>query len=121
MKKLIFGLMLTTSACLVADISGTYDVSGWDPYEKEAYTGTVIITKDQNNVYQGNWNLNDGEKYQGTGLIGEKDATFIFVGGDPGQEVLQGVQYYSFEEENLNGAWVLINQNLVGSEKLQKR
>ena len=61
MSKTIWGLAI---ACLysvslnASDIEGTYNVTGFDPYEKKSYKGTVEISKNANNVYQAHWTLN---------------------------------------------------------------
>lgn len=120
MKK--FVCLLLPCFSLMA-IEGTYKVNGYDPYFKMSYSGTVIITKDQNEVYQASWTITEGDKeYKdiGTGIKLGDTVSFVFKSA-PGQQTKdEGVQVYKIGKESLEGPFVLLGQNLAGKEKLQK-
>ncbi len=121
MKKLI-GLFLILASSLKA-IEGNYDLTGYDPYDKKPYTGTIAITKDKNEVYQASWNITEeGQKftYTGTGLKRGGEVSFVFRNTSAGQDEL-GLQIYKISDKTLEGPFVLLNKNLVGSEKLIKK
>lgn len=104
-------------------IEGTYNVTGYDPYEKESYTGTLVIFKGKNGVYEANWILKEGGKqYQnvGTGLVRGNQASFVFKTPPGEREIEEGLQLYTIEGDTLEGPFVLLNKNLIGHEKLEK-
>jgi hypothetical protein len=103
---------------------GTYDVQGYDPYEKMDYQGSLTIKKDKNGVYQANWLLKEGKNQYndiGTGLkISDDTISFIFKDNQGGSD--EGVQIYTrMDDKTLEGPWVLLSKNLVGKETLIKR
>ncbi len=123
MRVLNFGAYLLITILfplfLSADIIGVYNVTGWDPYENHAYSGKATFKKDKNNVLQIKWTYSDGSEYQGTGLINGEILSTVFV--DPTVNTFYtGVQVYHISENLLEGNWVLLNQSLLGHEKLIK-
>lgn len=119
---MLFAVCLTGGA-LYAAVEGTYSVTGNDPYGKNSYTGTVVITKDKNEVYQAKWTFEEaGKTYHdiGTGIKRNKEISFIFKNAPGQQEEYEGVQVYRIKSDILEGPFVVLNENLVGNEKLVK-
>jgi len=103
-------------------IEGIYDVKGYDPYEKKPYTGTIEITKDDNDVYQAKWVLDVApSNYIGTGLKIKDQVSFIYqsIPEKIGGEV--GLQIYMIEKDKLEGPFVYYKGALVGKETLTKK
>jgi hypothetical protein len=122
LKSLAFLLSLITVSLFA--IEGKYTLTGNDPYNKMSYTGTAEITKDKNNVYQIKWTFNEGgniTKDRGTGIKMENIVSFIFksVKGENASD--EGVQVYKINNDTLEGPYVLLGQNLVGTEKMKKQ
>lgn len=121
MKSLLFALFLFPLSVFAADIQGTYNVRGSDPYQKATYTGTATIQQDANQVYQIDYTLSDGSKYQGTGFVNNDQFSFVFNDVNPANKNHIGVQVATISEKGLEGKWVLLTQNLVGTETLSKK
>ena len=123
MGRKIFGLLFVFlfSVSLYA-IEGTYSVSGFDPYEKKPYTGTVEITKGQNGIYQAHWTLNlDPPEYTGTGLMHKDQISFVYQSSAPREGGEVGLQVYTIKKGKLEGNFVYYNGTMVGTETLTKR
>jgi hypothetical protein len=123
MMKLLALFAFVCSSSLLA-IEGKYSVTGYDPYNKMSYSGTAVITKDKNNVYQINWTYNEGgEIYRdkGTGIKMNDIVSFIFKNAEGEKSSDEGVQVYKVKNDILEGPYVLLGQNLVGTEKLKKQ
>ncbi len=108
----------------LAAIEGTYIGGGFDPYLKKSYSTKLIVTKDQNDVYQAVWyEIEDRVKYHyvGTGIKTGGQINFVFksVGDAPDRSA--GIQVYVIDGDTLEGPYVYINKNLVGTEKVQKQ
>jgi hypothetical protein len=120
--KAAFAICLATIGSYAFE--GTYDIKGYDPYEKMPYEGTLTIKKDKNGVYQASWDfIENGTHYQdtGTGLKSDDDKiSFIFEGVEGSEEL--GLQLYKVKNSNtLEGPFVLLSRNLVGKETITKR
>lgn len=118
MKKMAACLFTLYSFTLsLAAFEGTYSVEGWDPYEKEKYTGTAVITKKEADVYDAKWTL-DNTVYRGTGIQLGDQISFAFTGNELDTDAT-GVQVYQKQEDNTyTGTWVLMGETLVGKEKI---
>lgn len=120
MKSFICLFLLLPIAICAANIEGNYSVSGNDPYEKNTYTGTATIKKDKNEVFQITWNFNDGSKNTGTGLLSGSELSVVFSDSNEANKQFIGLQIYKITDAGMEGTWVLLNQSLIGSEKLTK-
>jgi hypothetical protein len=120
MKEFLFGLSLFPLAVCAVNIEGVYDVTGWDPYENQAYAGTAKIKQDKNDVFQISWNIDNGTQFQGTGLIVGNTFSAVFRQSQPPSPDA-GLQTFTIAEEALRGAWLFLNHSLVGNETLTKR
>jgi len=124
MSKCWITLIALGALALSYAFEGTYDVKGYDPYEKKSYEGSVVIKKDKSGTYQALWQLEEGGKeYQdiGTGLKFDEDKiSFIFKDNLGGPD--EGIQLYTRKEEKtLEGPFTLLNKSLIGKETLTKR
>jgi hypothetical protein len=53
MAKLWIALIALCAAITTSyAFEGTYDVKGYDPYEKKSYEGSLVIKKDRSGAYQ---------------------------------------------------------------------
>jgi len=123
-KTIGMALAACLTGCVLYGIEGTYSVTGNDPYGKNSYSGTAVITKDKNEVYQGRWDFEEGgKKYNdtGTGIKRNNEVSFIFKNASGQDEEYEGVQVYRIKGDILEGPFVLLNKNLVGNEKLVKQ
>ena len=105
-------------------IEGTYIGGGFDPYFKNFYSTKMIVTKDKNDVYQATWyELEDRVKYhyKGTGIKTGGQINFVFQSVGDAPDRAAGIQVYIIDGDTLEGPYVYINKNLVGTEKVQKQ
>ena len=125
---MIKSLKILLAICLATVVSyafeGTYDIKGYDPYEKMPYEGTLTIKKDKNGVYQAHWDfIENGAHYQdiGTGVKSDSDKiSFVFEGVEGSEEV--GLQLYKVKNSTtLEGPFILLNRNVMGKETITKR
>ena len=125
MKKMIAGFLFASLSAVslnAKDIEGSYDVTGFDPYEKKSYTGTVEITKGANDVYQAQWTLNLVPKsYKGTGLKNKDEVSFIYQASLPRERGEVGLQVYAIKGNKLEGRFVYADGSLIGNETLTKK
>jgi hypothetical protein len=122
-KNIFTAAILTLSAVSAFAFDGDYTVSGYDPYDKMDYTGSLSIIKDKN-VYQAKWTIKEGGKqykYVGTGLkIDDDTISFLFKDAAGVEE--DGLQVYMrTDDQTLQGPFVLINKNLIGTETVKLR
>lgn len=128
-KTLIASLLI--GLCLIGlcqlpliAIEGTYRGNGFDPYLNKTYTTKVVIKKDASDVYQATWNEEEADRrysFSGTGIRYKDQVSFIFkIGGDSSSQVV-GVQMYTIKGNILEGPFVYLDKNLVGTEKLVKQ
>lgn len=125
-KKIAFLTVMMSSFVFfkICAIEGTYIGGGFDPYYKKSYSTKLIVTKDKNDVYQATWyELEDRVKYHyvGTGIKTGGQINFVFqsVGDAPDRSA--GIQVYIIDGDILEGPYVYINKNLVGTEKVRKQ
>lgn len=126
MKKLFLLSILFLLPCLLlqahchhhSDLTGLYDVAGFNPYTNLPYTGTVDIQR-QDSVYGALWVFTDGSTRAGTGLVEDGVLSFVFENsttpGTPGVIV-----YDRSGHRQLSGEWVLFGNALVGTETLTR-
>jgi hypothetical protein len=100
-------------------VEGTYMGSGTDPNNKLTYTVTATFTKDQNGTYQATWDevqKGNTAHYEGTGLEQAGYLSFVYQNTDDASDT--GLQFYKIKGNTLEGRFVSIHKNLVGTEKL---
>jgi hypothetical protein len=116
-KVFILGLM----AISVHGLEGKFGGAGNDPYEKATYTVEATFTKDQNGVIQATWKEVEKGKtslYTGTGLEQKECISFIYQNTkDPTDK---GLQVYQMKGDSLEGPFVALSNNLVGTEKMTR-
>ncbi|WP_068469244.1 hypothetical protein [Candidatus Protochlamydia phocaeensis] len=119
LKKLLclYFFFLFPYMCLQADLSGAYEVSGFDPFLGQRYTGVAILEK-QEETYAIYWTFSDGTYNVGTGVRDGDQISFIFRGVEDPNYL--GVQVYEFKRGRLKGPWTLLGSSVVGIEKLKK-
>lgn len=86
---------------MFANITGTYEVVGFDPLTGD-YTGTLVITK-QDDIYTSFWDFSGGSTAVGTGVREGDDISFVF---DEDGGASFGVQLYEINCHTLFGPWV---------------
>src|ERR1700722_16346817 len=92
---------------LSAAVEGTYSLTGYDPYAKLSYTGTLTITKGQNEVYFANWIGKAGNENwsgKGNGFMVNDQLSFIYQSS--ANEF--GLQQYKITGDHLEGPFVLL-------------
>ena len=119
---LVIALCLTALSLQAKNLEGTYHANGWDPYTKTSYDGIFTISHVKDKVYTCKWSLTDGEDYDGTCLLNGNQLSIIFAG-----ESIQLVQaqyiglcVYTVTPNALEGQWILLNQKLIGTEKMTR-
>lgn len=119
MKKLLSTLcFLIPCASLLAGISGTYNIKGFDPNIPGNYTGTVEITSNkESGVFHAVWTFNDvPDQDIGTGLKVGDELSFVFENPST-----SGVQVYKIHNNShLRGPWVNAGSDLVGREEITR-
>ncbi len=119
MKKLgvILFFLLNTVSLLAINFEGEYVMKGWDPYEKTNYSGFATLTKENNDLYQF-FGAEGSKQFRGTGMMCCKDvAAFVTVGN--GSEIYLTI--YQINSNTLKGKWLILNQNMLGTEELLKK
>lgn len=104
-------------------VEGAYNVSGFDPNTNTSYTGTVTITKGENEIYDAEWNLSlDPPKYLGKGLKSDNQISFLYqTDGKPFGADTTGLQVYKIKGDTLEGNFIVYGESLVGNETLTKK
>lgn len=100
---------------LLADITGLYHISGFDPVTKHNYSGSLTIEKEKA-IYTAVWTFSDGSVDTGTGIKKGDHISFVYQ-EPPG---LFGVQQYEIDHDRLKGPWVLFDTTRRGFEKAKK-
>lgn len=103
---------------MFASLTGTYEVSGFDPLGNVNYTGTVVITK-ADDVYTAFWSFSDGLTNVGTGVQKDDSLSFVFSDGSSAVENT-GVQLYEIGRRSLKGPFVRFGATSSGYEKIKK-
>lgn len=124
MKKYILFFLFSTYS-LAADIDGNYAYKGWDPYLNSNFTGSAVITKVDNDVYNAEW-TSGNRKYTGTGIKTGDTLSFVVTApplgasfGETEMEVFLTV--YKISGSKLKGNWLRMGKTLLGTEELDKR
>jgi len=122
MLRFCFFFAILACGVLRADIDGLYVSNGYNPYTKSNYSGSVIIKKDKNGVYQSEWSLGE-KKYTGTGMMTDDELCFVSVGPSkvPGEEYEVLLTTYTIKGNKLIGEWVIMGQSLIGTGTLTKK
>lgn len=105
-------------------IEGTYLGGGYDPYLKKPYSIKLVITKDENDVYQAVWDEQEDRlkyHYMGTGIKTGDQVNFVFQSSGGASDPFAGMQLYMIDGDTLEGPYVYINENIVGMEKVRKQ
>jgi hypothetical protein len=105
-------------------IEGTYLGGGFDPYLKKPYSIKLVISKDENDVYQAVWNEQEEHliyRYAGTGIKTGNQVNFVFQSSGGASDPFAGVQVYMIDGDTLEGPYVYINANIIGMEKVRKQ
>jgi hypothetical protein len=118
-----FGFLLcsfTSAAFAAADFEGTYKCKGHDPYVNKDYSGTITVTH-TNAVYQLIMKYDLGEDAIGTG--GQYDPTLMSVVFQDKKDLKHvGLEQYTFsaDRKNIQGYWVYLGEDKLGSEVCEK-
>ena len=123
--KHLLSLMLSGLLCMSLEaIEGTYMGKGFDPYENKPYTTQVVNTKD-GPVYQAKWMEEEGgekSSFSGTGMKNGNQVSFIFKSTEETSDLSEGVQIYMIKSNDvLEGPFVFLGKNKVGTEKLTRK
>jgi len=107
-------LMLPLSA--VAELGGSYAVSGTNPGGSGNYHGTAEVAK-TGSTYEIVWNV--GRPYTGTGILNGDVLSVAFRDEKSG---LFGIVTYRVTDNGkvLQGTWCAYGQTAVGTETLKK-
>lgn len=117
-RHLLAFLLVALPTYLCAHLTGTYEVSGFDPAVDQHYSGTVVIEKSNEHVFTAFWTFNDGSTNTGTGVKKHRSLSFVF--NEPLTNTF-GTQLYEIEDEHtLEGPWVRYEANERGFERLHK-
>jgi len=95
---------------------GSYKCSGYDPYLKQSYTGSVLVTQ-QKTVYRLNMKYDTGETYDATG--GQYDPTLMSVVFQDRENLKRvGLEQYKLADDKLSmqGYWVYLGEDKLGKE-----
>lgn len=125
MKKLFLLSILFLLPCIFlhahtrhSDLTGLYEVTGFNPYTNLSYSGTVDIQK-QGSVYGAVWVFTNGTTRLGTGLVEDGILSFVFENSttptSPGV-----ITYDQSGHHQFSGRWVLFGNSLVGTETLSR-
>lgn len=123
MKRITIALLgsLVISPCFAAyDFIGTYKCRGYDPYLERSYTGIVKIEQ-QNTVYKLSMKYDTGEEAVGTAGLFDPD-TISVVFQDKNNPKLIGLERYAVSKDgkSIEGYWVYLNQDKLGTEQCEK-
>jgi hypothetical protein len=117
----LFTLLLGSSiAWATSDFEGTYKCKGHDPYINKDYSGTITVTH-SNSVYQLEMNYDTGDNAIGTG--GQYDPTLMsVVFQDKNNLKHVGLEQYTFSDDKkkIQGYWVYLGADKLGSEVCEK-
>ena len=104
-----------TIGTAIANFTGKYKCSGFDPYLNKAYKGSIEITENEV-VYDIKMHYDTGETYQATG--GQYTDELLFVVFQDTHNLKRvGLEQYELKEDNtIAGYWVYLGQNKLGSE-----
>lgn len=95
------------------EIAGSYSVTGTNPGGGGAYTGSLLITK-QDKVYQFSWK-SGGSSYDGVGVVSENSVGVAFSSGADGKGC--SVVHYKVDATgSLSGRWGAWGVNNSGTE-----
>ncbi len=122
-KAMLAAFFLVFGSFSLQAVEGTYQVSGFDPYTNKSYTGTATITRGENEIYQGEWNLSlDPAKYLGKGLRDNDQISFLCQPeGLPFGPDVTTLQIYRITGDKLEGNFMIYGGSLVGHETLIKK
>lgn len=126
MKKALLALSLLVSPLAIhatecQDLSGTYRISGNDPFLQTPYTGIAVITK-HGEIYRMNSTFIDTNTGAETFAISTgyvDDDKVIFAIEDLLDAPSFGAASYHIHKTKLVGKWTYLGQTMVGTEKLK--
>src|SRR5690242_1026931 len=120
LKVVLVAAIANFTAFAAFAFEGNYELTGYDPYDKMDYTGSLTIIKDKN-VYQAKWVIREGGKhykYLGTGLkIDDDTISFLFKETSGAEEGLQ--VYVRTDDQTLQGPFVILDKNMIGTETIK--
>jgi hypothetical protein len=113
---LLLGALLVSPALFANGFEGSYHCTGYDPYIKKDYSGTVVISQ-QNAVYKLTMKYDTGQTYNATG--GQyNDELLSVVFQDKKNLKLVGLEQYhlSDDKKTMGGFWVYLGKDMLGKE-----
>lgn len=116
MKSFLCAFMMFP-ICAFADITGTYSVSGYNPFAGKKYTAAATIQK-TDETYSIVYNFPDGSVYKGTGVRQGDWICFNFAKAK--NAAIQGIVLFNIDDSTLKGPWTLIGRTSIGTEELTK-
>lgn len=138
LRDLCFGLLMIPSAMFAVNLSGTYNVNGYDPTSTPPeYVGSVVISTfaaaavapgtHPEDYYTIEWTYTDFQSISGIGVRKDDFIAFDFTGEE--DPTYNGVQLYQIKEDCnehgrhsliLKGPWIVQGGNEIGLEQLTK-
>lgn len=115
-RNVLLNVFLVFPVYMFASITGTYEVSGFDPETNQKYGGSIVIDK-EGSVYTARWTLDGGEIDTGTGVRKDDFLSFVFRENNSNSF---GTQLYEIDGHTLKGPWVRFDAERKGFEKLNK-
>ena len=115
-------LLLPIHYCFAdPDFAGTYKCKGFDPYLNRPYSGKITITP-QNTVYRLVMDYDsDTDNYNGTaGLYDEHSLAVVFQSEKNLKKVGLERYAYSDDKKHIQGYWVYLGKDKLGSEVCEK-
>jgi len=114
---LALAAFLLVPTLALAELGGTYAVSGTNPGTGDAYNGSAAISR-TGSTYKVVWNV--GKPYTGTGILNGNVLSVAFRDEATG---LFGVVTYTVSEAGnvLEGTWAAYGQTKIGTETLRKK
>lgn len=104
---------------LFGHIAGNYDVHGFDATIGEHYTGTAVISE-QDDVYTITWTYTDFPSVVGTGVQKGDSISFVFTSLPQGSAPY-GTQLYKIRSHGeLKGPWINFGDDRISHETLKK-
>ncbi len=116
LRAILFGMLFFFPLCIFAGVSGTYKVSGYDPYLNKKYKGIVEIKK-VGEIYTAHWIFEGGDQDFATGVKNCNSIAFTF---NTAGTATYGVQLYQIHNDTLKGPWVNYGDVKKGFEKARK-
>lgn len=104
----------------VRKLSGTYFVSGFDPYLDVNYEGTLVIKHTGCNIYSLQWTFTDGTIHTGTGIYDRELGVVATSFTNTSDDTDTGAELITVRECKIIGRWVKNDQTLEGRETLVK-